>query len=103
MNYKAYILTFDKGKVLDPFDYKKFHDSLTSGAGILDWWHYLEGTYIIITESNNSSLAVANFVRQLMPDKLFFVSELNLANHNGWLPLEAWNWINKYNGILSTN
>jgi len=63
----------------------------------MSWWHYLESSYIIIVESNITATDICNFIQQLMPNKHFFVSELNLQNHNGWLPKEAWDWINKFN------
>jgi hypothetical protein len=93
---KAYIINFDKGGVLDNFDYKKFHDTITTAKGIINWWHYLESSYIIITENNITATNVSDFVGQHMKNKHFLVAELNLKNHNGWLPKEAWDWINKY-------
>ena len=96
MNKKAYIINFDKGGVLDTFDYKKFHTSLTTTKGVINWWHYLESSYIIIAEWNVNAKNVSDLVGELMPNKLFFVCELNLKNHNGWLPNEAWEWINRY-------
>jgi hypothetical protein len=96
MNRKAYIINFAKGGMLDNFDYKKFHDSLTTAKGVINWWHYLEPTYIIIVENNITATNVADFVRQLMPQKYLLIAELNLRNHDGWLPKEAWDWINKY-------
>lgn len=96
MYNKAYILTYDTGGILDNFDYKKFHDTLISTKGIINWWHYLESSYIIITNASISAKNVSEFVSENMPNKGFLVCELNLKNHNGWLPKEAWDWIDKY-------
>ncbi len=96
MYNKAYIINFDKGGILDSFDYKKFHDSITTAKGVVNWWHYLESSYIIITNNTTTATNVSDFVIQHMPNKHFLVAELNLKNHNGWLPKEAWDWINKY-------
>jgi hypothetical protein len=96
MYNKAYIINFDKGGILDSFDYEKFHDNLTRAKGVINWWHYLESSYIIITATNVTATNVSDFVLQHMKDKHFLVAELNLKNHNGWLPKEAWDWINKY-------
>jgi hypothetical protein len=93
---KAYIINFDKGGVFDSFDYKQFHDTITTAKGIINWWHYIESSYIIITENNINATHVSSFVGKHMKNKHFFVAELNLKNHNGWLPKEAWDWINKY-------
>ncbi|MFM2229448.1 MAG: hypothetical protein RL607_706 [Bacteroidota bacterium] len=96
MYNKAYIINFDKGGLIDSFDYKKFHDNLTTAKGVINWWHYLESSYIIITDANVTATNVSDFVLQHMKEKHFLVVELNLKNHNGWLPKEAWDWINKY-------
>lgn len=96
MYYKTYIINFDKGGITDTFDYKKFHDTLTTANGIISWWHYIESSYIIATSMTVTATNVSDFIMQHMPNKHFFVSELNLNNHNGWLPKEAWDWINKY-------
>jgi len=93
---KTYIINFDKGGVLDNFNYNKFHDSLIAAKGLISWWHYLESSYIIIVEDHITATNISKFVESHMPDKYFIVVELNLSNHNGWLPKEAWNWINKH-------
>ena len=94
---KAYIICFDRGGLLDFVDYNKFHDALIIANGVLNWWHYLECTYIIITPAAVTATSVAQFVTQQMPGKHSFTSEINLQNHNGFLPQEAWNWINQVN------
>lgn len=96
MNRKAYIIVFNKGGILDTFSYDKFHDSITTAKGVINWWHYIDNLYIIITENKVTASNVSQYVQQILPNKHFFVSELNLKNHNGWLPQEAWDWINKY-------
>lgn len=97
MNYKVYIINFDKDGVYDKFDYNKFHNDLITTKGIINWWHYISSSYIIITEWNVLANQVTELVQDLMPNKKFFVCELNLKNHNGWLPEDAWEWINSFN------
>jgi hypothetical protein len=96
MNSKAYIISFDKGGVLDHFDYQKFHNRLTTDKEIINWWHHLESCYIIIVPSHINSTSISNFIMEIAPQKKHFVCELNLNDHNGWLPKEAWEWINSY-------
>ncbi|MCX6232778.1 MAG: hypothetical protein NTZ33_14665 [Bacteroidetes bacterium] len=93
---KAYILIFDKSSLIDNFNYQQFHTTLTTAKGIESWWHYLNNTYILIVDSKISANNISDFVRQHMTNKHFIVVELNLNNHNGWLPKEAWDWIMKY-------
>jgi hypothetical protein len=96
MSYKTYIINFDRGGLFDTFDYGKFHNSLTTAKGLINWWHYLESSYIIVTEQTTTATNVSDFVKNNMPNKYFIVVELKLDNHNGWLPREAWDWIKAY-------
>lgn len=97
MSYKAYILTYDKNEKIGTSD---FHTTLTEAKGIETWWHYLESTYILIVKDNISATNITDFITKVVPDNYFFVCELNLKNHNGWLPKEAWDWINEQNKHL---
>jgi hypothetical protein len=91
---KAYIITFDKGGVFDTFDYKRFHDTLTTAKGVLSWWHYLENSYILIVEETKNAHGIAEYVRKIAPKKKLLIVEINLNDVNGWLTKEAWDWIN---------
>ena len=93
--YKAYILTFDR-KFLEPFNYKAFHDAVVGYDEIISWWHYLQSTYILIVDGGIEASDITQFVLSIAPGKNFFVCELSLSNHNGFLPKEAWEWINKF-------
>lgn len=92
MERKAYIITFDKGGLLDTFDYNKFHEQLTKADGVISWWHYLQTTYILIVGANSNATSITNTLLNIMPNKHFFVSKLDLKDHNGLLPKEAWEW-----------
>lgn len=94
---KFYVITMDKGGLLDSFSYKKFHDQLTKANGIKAWWHYLESTYIIRVEFNVTAYNISEYIRSIAPEKNFFTCELNIRNYNGFLPQEAWDWINDNN------
>lgn len=98
---KAYILTFDKGGFLDGFDYTKFHNQLITAKGVYNWWHHLETTYILIVDFPITAKNITDFVLERMPKKKFFVCELVLSNHNGWLDPKAWDWINEQ--LTNTN
>lgn len=92
---KTYIITFDNGGWSDSFDYKKFHNQLTKANGVINWWHYLDSTYIIIANNNVTARNITDFLTKIAPNKKFFVCELQLRNHNGWLSRKAWDWINE--------
>ena len=91
---KSYIVTFDKGGILDTFDYVDFHEKLTKVQGLISWWHYLETTYILIVPNSSSATIITQFLISIAPNKQFFISKVDLKDHGGWLPKEAWDWIN---------
>lgn len=94
MKNKAYIINFDI-EAKDNNDYSKFHDILTKDKGIINWWHYLQSSYIIIVGNDINATNISNFVKANFKDKLFFVTQLNLVDHDGWLPKEAWTWVSE--------
>lgn len=91
--YSSYIVTFDK----ELLDYlggsNKLHDRLTNARGVINWWHYLDSTYILIVENTYNATSISNLISKIAPDRRFFVAQINLKDHNGWLPKEAWDWI----------
>lgn len=94
MKRKAYILNFEH-TTLD--DLASFHKIVTLTPHLISWWHYLMGTYILIiqeyhpTENANS---IVNYLRNHYPDTPMFVAEIQIKNTGGYLPKEAWDWIN---------
>jgi len=92
MRNKAYIINFDI-ESKDNADYMKFHDLLTKDKGIINWWHYLRSSYIVIVGDDVTAASISKFIRGNWKDKLFFVSQLDLTDHDGWLPKDAWDWV----------
>ncbi len=102
MSYKSYIITYDEPGLFSSYSPVEFHKHLTRpGNGIVDWWHYFKSTYIVIVTKNVSAEDMYKFLSQNIPNKTFFVSEINLKNHNGLMQQEAWDWINKYRNIYT--
>ncbi len=91
MNRTAYILTFDRD---DNLDYKSFHKLLINCPSVITWWHYIKSCYILISETKNATI-LQQEIKGIIPNKRFLLIEVNLKNRNGWLPLEAWEWIRK--------
>ena len=93
---KAYILTFDKGGLFERFDYAAFHQQLIKNPNIIDWFHYLENSYILITPYNIKANNISDVWQHIGNGRFSFVGELDINNCNGWLPQGAWDWIKKY-------
>lgn len=97
MRGKFYIITLDIGGQLDAFDYKKFHDSITTAKGVQSWWHHLDSTYILKVDFDITANNIAEYIYKINSNKKFFVCELNINNINGYLPKQAWDWIRDNN------
>lgn len=96
MNWnKAFIIVIDKGGILSSFNSTQFHNSITNAQGVKNWWHYIDNSYILITDWAITAKNITDFIMKITPNTKFFICELKLNNHNGWLPPEAWEWINK--------
>lgn len=91
MNKYAYILSFDRD---DNLDYKSVHEKITSLGSVLNWFHYIKSSYILMTYYS-SAKSFAEKIYEIFPDKDFLLVELNLNNRQGWLHKDAWEWINR--------
>lgn len=92
MAKKAYILIYDRD---DDMDYKAFHKAITSLPEVLNWWHYIKSSYILIS-SLTSSTKLNQLIVPLIPKgKSILIIEVNLKNRNGLLVPKAWDWLRK--------
>ena len=91
---KVYIITYNP---TEPFNKAIFHNyiqSLYSLGYISDWWHYLDETYLVVSSLNVTELY--NHVFPGVPQRYLLIVEINPNNAQGWLPLNAWTWLQKY-------
>ena len=96
--YRFYLIIIDRGGVFEGFNYKRFHEQLTTANGVNSWWHYLQSTYILKVDYNIDISHVSDYVRKIAPEKRFLATEMNPGSIGGWLPKEAWDWIKKHRG-----
>jgi len=90
-----YLLVYNN---IQGFDQSKIHDVITSINTLKDWWHYLPNTYILSIESN--SKFVTDTISSNFPGLLFFITKVDLNDHNGVLGKDAWEWIGRKNKAL---
>lgn len=88
---KAYILTFDRNPYVN---YNVLNDGIKNDSNIVNWWHYMLSTYILI--SPLSGYYLSERIRQYLPNHRFLLTRVDLSNKGGWLPQDAWDWINRY-------
>lgn len=94
MNKKVYIITYNP---LEPFNKVTFHkyiESLFAGGYITDWWHYIDETYLVV--SNLDINILYNAIFPGVPQRYLLIIEVNPDNSQGWLPPNAWAWLEKY-------
>jgi hypothetical protein len=71
-------------------DYTGLYDAIKKSP---TWWHYLESTWLIST--NETAEGVWNQISTHI-DKNDSVLIIEVRrDHQGWLPKEAWDWINQ--------
>ena len=90
MSKFAYVLMFDTD---DDLDYNTIHNKIIIIQGLYSWFHYLQSSYVLIYDSNSSDLAAK--IREIIPNKRFLIFEVDLSTRHGWLPKDAWDWIEK--------
>lgn len=90
MNRYAYALMFDTD---DNLDYNAIHKGITSMPGLYSWFHYLRSSYILISENDSNELTQQ--ILKVIPNKRFLLFQIYLNSRNGWMPKEAWDWIEK--------
>lgn len=87
MPQKKYLITYS---LKTPnWNYTGFFSALQS---IGPWWHYLDTTWII--KSNLTAQQIhAVLAPHLSRNDLMLVVEIVPGNRFGWLPPDAWTWI----------
>lgn len=84
---KAFSITYDlkaPGR-----NYEELYEAIKASG---KWWHFLESTWIVV--SNESSQQIWNRLANKV-DRNDFVLIIEVRRDcYGWLPQEAWNWIN---------
>lgn len=86
----ALLITYDLNKPGQ--DYDGLFDEIKSFG---TWWHYLDSTWIVDTSLSVS--AAADRIRAKVDNSDHFLV-LNITGdaRQGWLPKDAWAWINEH-------
>lgn len=83
-----YLVTYDLSQPRQNYD--ELYEAIKQCS--TKWWHYLDSTWLIVT-----NMEIPECVERIHPvmdtdDKLLVIDVTN-ANRNGWLPKKAWDWI----------
>jgi hypothetical protein len=70
-------------------DYTQLHEAIKSCGA---WWHYLGSTWLVDTHMNANQIWDRVRAHVDSNDSMLIIGVT--SNYSGWLPTEAWNWIN---------
>lgn len=83
----AFIITFDT----DATPIYSAHNAIVKSPYMIEWWHFMNGTYIVTT---NQSISVLNKdIRSRWPGGNLLIMKASKQSA-GLLPRQAWDWIN---------
>ena len=90
---KIYLVTYNPDAY---FNKAIFHGYMISlyPSHITDWWHYIDTTYLIVSSLEVNSLYNLTFPG--VPKRYLLIIEVDPNNAQGWLPKDAWIWLQKY-------
>ena len=86
----VYAITYDLNRPGQ--NYQDLYDEI-KGLGAY-WWHYLDSMWLVST--NLSANQVSERIRKHCDTNDHFLVIRVVANYQGWLPEEAWSWINRH-------
>ena len=74
-------------------DYKPFFQTIKDSSQ--RWWHYLTSTWVVVTDhSPDDFFKLLQAHIDTKGDDRIFIVQIK-KNYQGWLPQDAWDWINK--------
>jgi len=90
---KIYLVTYTSDAY---FNKAIFHSHITSlhPKYIADWWHYIDAAYMIASTLDVAQLY--NLIFPGVPKRYLLIIEVDPNNAQGWLPRDAWTWLQKY-------
>jgi len=86
----VYLITYDLNK-----EGKNYDGVYAAIKKLGKWWHYLDSNWLVETSSSASEIGSILNKEIDKDDSLLVVRVMN--EHAGWLPQEAWDWINQAN------
>ncbi len=89
MTERTYMLSLDAGLL----EQEKVRQWITTSGDCTAWWNHLPMFFLI--ESKLSTGAISDKLHALTPETRFLLTEVNLADAQGWLPETSWKWIEK--------
>jgi hypothetical protein len=78
-----------------------FSETIESDPRISDWWNHIPGFYIVVSDRRASELTA--LMKPYVDPWPFMVVKVDLDDAKGWLPNEAWSWLQKRHESRESN
>lgn len=92
---KLYLITFKANQYFNAVHFHSYINDLYSKKWITDWWHYTDNAYIVASAYDVNRLYSATVPGMSTMTYVLFI-EIDPNNAQGWLPTDAWKWLQKY-------
>lgn len=73
------------------WNYTGFYNTI---ASLGTWWHYIDFTWIIKNSSYTPEQMYNFLAPHLSKNDFILIVEIIPETKRGWLPQDAWNWLN---------
>ena len=87
MSPKKYLMTYNLKTAY--WNYTGFYSGIQN---LGPWWHYFDSTWIVKT-SYNAQQVYNILAPHISKNDLLLIIEIVPGSRYGWLPQDAWNWI----------
>jgi len=91
---KVYLVTYNTDANFNRTIFHNHVSSLSQYGYVTDWWHYIDTAYLVVSSLNVSQLY--NAIYPGVPQRYLLIVEIDPNNAQGWLPKDAWAWLQKY-------
>ena len=91
---KVYLVTYNTDPNFNRSLFHNYINSLFLNGHIVDWWHHIDTAYLVVSPLHVNQLY--NLIFPGVPGKFLLIVEIDPNNAQGWLPKDAWTWLQKY-------
>ena len=91
MTERTYVLAIDAS--CSSADFERIQQYVTTSGDFSSWWNHIPMVFML--ESKLHAGAIGDKLHTLTPEARFLLTEVSLAESQGWLPEVSWKWIEK--------
>ncbi len=85
----TYVIVFELSADLNIAAFEQY---LKDSEEIIGFWNHIPFVYCI--KSRVHSAVLGQKLSLFFSGRKFLIAQIDVSNANGWLPMDAWNWLN---------